>query len=109
MKKILILVCGALAFSSPSYAADGKQTFLDNNCNRCHAVSSHDIEATVKSERMRGPDMSDIGERRDVDWLVKYVRKEVEVDGKAHRASYNGTDEDLKAIADWLATLEGAK
>ena len=46
---------------------DGKAEFSENGCNRCHSVDTHEIEATVTSERMRGPDLSQIG---DTDRLI---------------------------------------
>lgn len=107
MMRFLLMATLALV-ARFSHSADGKQVFLDNNCNRCHAVSSHDIEATVKSERMRGPDLSDVGETRDPEWIAKFIAKEVELDGKTHRIPYKGSDEDLKAIAEWLASQKSS-
>ena len=95
-----------LAFAALA-AADGKQTFLDNNCNRCHAVSAHDIEATVKSASMKGPDLSKAGKDRDADWLEQFLAKEVDIGGKKHSSTYRGTDEDRRAIAEWLAEQRG--
>lgn len=103
MKRILLLAAGALLLTKMSFAADGKQAFLDGSCNRCHAVSAHDIEATAKSKSMRGPDLSSIGKDRDAAWINKYLNKEVDADGKRHRATFQGSDEDRMAIAEWLA------
>ncbi len=36
---------------------DGKQIFLAQKCNLCHSVPPAGIAATVKSERMKGPDL----------------------------------------------------
>lgn len=105
---ILLLPVVSLLSSGSSAAADGKQTFLDNNCNRCHSVSAHDIEATVQSESMRGSDLSDVGKNRDAEWLEKYLQKEVELDGKTHRSTFRGSDEDLQTIAEWLAEQKGS-
>ena len=108
MKELLVMVGITFAPIARSSAADGKQAFLDNNCNRCHSVSSQDIEATVKSKSMRGPDLSSIGEDRDTVWLTKYLEKEVELDGKTHRINFPGSDADCKAVADWLAEQKGS-
>ena len=37
--------------------APGKAAFVANKCNLCHAVSSAAVEATTKSEKMKGPDL----------------------------------------------------
>jgi len=108
VNRISLPVVLALVWTSPSFATDGKQVFLDNNCERCHAVSAHDIEATAKSESMHGPDLSSVGKDHDGDWLGKYLLREVAVDGKKHRATFRGTDEDREAIVEWLAQQKGA-
>ena len=84
----------------------GKQAFLGQKCHRCHSVASHEIEATVASEKMRGPDLSSVGGSHDVQWLGRYLRREVEVGGKSHRVEWKGRPKDLERVTDWLATLE---
>lgn len=101
----LVLVVAAASIA----AADGKKAFLDNSCDRCHSVEAHDIEATVKSERMRGPDLSETGKTRDADWFAGYLAKDLDLEGKPHRAMYRGSDEDLRTISDWLASLDGSE
>lgn len=83
---------------------DGKEVFLAQKCNICHAVSSAGIEATTASEKMKGPDLIGVGDRHDNDkeWFVKFVKREVELDGSLHKKPYKGTDEELAALIDWL-------
>lgn len=90
----------ALAWSAAAQAADGKQVFMDAKCNMCHAVPSAEIEATVKSEKMKGPDLTE-GDP-DPAWLAQYIKQEVEKDGAKHKKGFQGTDEELKALVDWL-------
>jgi cytochrome c2 len=84
----------------------GEAAFSDERCTRCHSVEARSLEATTTSERMRGPDLSTIGETRDADWIVAFVKREETIDGTRHRTSYRGSDEDLSAIAAWLLELE---
>jgi mono/diheme cytochrome c family protein len=84
----------------------GQKAFMDAKCNRCHSISSHEIEATVSSEKMRGPDLAKVGTKHDAAWITQYVKREVKMDDKNHRMAWKGSDEDLKTIADWLATLK---
>lgn len=107
LTSFLLLPVFPLLLSSSSAAADGKQAFLDNNCNRCHSVSARDIEATIQSESMRASDLSSVGENRDAEWIEKYLQKKVENDGKTHRSTFRGSDEDLESIAEWLAEQKG--
>jgi mono/diheme cytochrome c family protein len=99
-----LVLCAATATASAQDA--GKEAFLSNNCNRCHAIESEGIEATVKSKRMRGPDLSTIGEDRDAAWLVDYIQKEARANDREHPVAWKGSDDELKAMAEWLASLE---
>lgn len=112
MKKSILpaVVAFAAALSTAAPVAEaqeeGKEAFLANDCNRCHAVESEGIEATARSRRVRGPDLSGIGEKRDADWLEKYIEKEVQANDRDHPVAWKGGDEALQAIATWLASLE---
>lgn len=86
--------------------SQGKASFSEAGCGRCHSVGTQEIEASIASERMRGPDLSQIGSDHDVDWLIAYVKREETVDGDRHRAPYNGSDDELQVIAEWLGQLE---
>ncbi len=81
---------------------DGKAIFLASKCNMCHSVPSVGIEAKVKSEKMKGPDISNATARFDADQLAKYMRKQLPLEGKDHKKEFKGTDEELEAIVGWL-------
>lgn len=97
-----------LAMATPSSAADeaGKKEFLAQKCNKCHSIASHQIEATVQSEKMKGPDLSDVGSKHDAAWMTQWVKKEVQLEGKSHSAKWEGTDKQLATIVGWLAQLK---
>lgn len=94
----LILVTQTLATGA---AADGKEAFLDAKCSMCHAVSSADIEAKMKGSSA-GRDLKGISSERSAEWMMKYLKKEETIDGKAHKAAFKGSDKEMKAIVDWL-------
>lgn len=100
---LLLLAAGVATAAS----ADGKEVYLANKCERCHGVARADIASTATSDRMRGPDLSDIGSKRDAEWMVRYLRKEIEVEDKAHRTEWKGSKKDLERLAAWLASLNG--
>ncbi len=87
---------------------DGKAIFLANKCNMCHSVPSVGIEAKVKSEKMKGPDLSDAAARFEADDLGKYIRKQAQLEGKDHKKEFKGSDEELAAIVAWLRQLKTA-
>lgn len=102
------LLLAALLLVPIALAADdtGKTTFVEQGCNKCHSVSSAGIEATIKSEKMQGPDLDGVGSRYDAELVGKYVRKEVQINDKDHKATWKGSDEELAAIVDWMMKLK---
>lgn len=99
-----VLMLGALVMTAPLAAQedDGKAVFEAQKCNICHAVSSAEIEAKTKSEKLKGPDLTGVGDRVEGAWITRYVKKEVDREGKKHMKPFKGTDEELQAIVDWL-------
>lgn len=73
---------------------------MDQKCNLCHAVPAAGIEATTKSDKMKGPDIK--GLEQDADWIVAYLKKEADIEGKKHMKAATGSDDELKALAAWL-------
>jgi nitrate/TMAO reductase-like tetraheme cytochrome c subunit len=82
----------------------GRAAFLANKCNLCHSVSSAEIVATSKSEKMKGPDLKGVVEKIGMEHAKLWVTKQVEKDKKRHSKEYKGTPEDLDLILAWLKT-----
>ena len=82
-------------------APDGKQVFLNQKCNTCHAVSSAGIEAMIKMEKMRGPDLT--GVVTDKAKVKDYVLQKSDMNGKKHPKKAGGSDDEVNALVDWLA------
>ena len=96
-----------LAIAAPSFADDaGKKAFVDAKCGRCQTIASADITASVKSEKMKGPDLDKIGAQRDAEWITKFVEREIQLDEKNHKSAWKGSDEELETISKWLASLK---
>jgi mono/diheme cytochrome c family protein len=91
-----------LAGTVGSAAEDGKKVFTASRCQTCHSVEAAGIEALAKSEKMKGPDLTNLHSRLDAEWIAKYLRKKEQLDGKAHRTEFKGSDEELQALVDWL-------
>jgi hypothetical protein len=97
-----LTVVAALACAGSAAAADGKELFLAQKCNMCHAVSSAGIEATTKSESMKGPDLTTVAQLLDPAWTADYIKKKVDKNGKKHTKEFKGTDEELATLITWL-------
>ena len=94
-------------YSGPARGAaaakpDGKELFLAQKCNLCHSVSSAGIERTIKSEKVAGPDITNLASQQDAATLTKFLKKEGEIDGKKHGKLFTGSPEELSALVSWL-------
>jgi mono/diheme cytochrome c family protein len=107
---VLTVALLALLYSGPGAAQsakvlDGKQIFLAQKCNLCHSVSTAGIEATTKSEKMKGPDL--VGEsKRDAKLLNGFLRKTADINSKKHMKQFTGSDEEIGALIAWLQKQE---
>jgi mono/diheme cytochrome c family protein len=97
---VLTVILASPAASDDS--ADGKQIFLGQKCNLCHSVSTAGIEAQTKSEALKGPDLVNVGERHDEEWIGQWLQRQVEMNGQKHKKMFSGSDEELDALVDWL-------
>ena len=100
---LLLIAIGAVGLSGASFAADVDETvFVELKCNKCHSVEALGIEARAKSEKMRGPDLSDVGSQRDAEWFAGFLKREIQIDEKDHKKEFDGSKKQLIAIVDWL-------
>jgi cytochrome c len=114
MKKIvagtaILLFAFLISFSSIAKADDAaaQKLFVDKKCSTCHSVESAKIEKKMASSK--APDLSDIGSTQNAEWISKWLKKEVDLSGKKHPASWSGTPEELKTLSDWLGSLKKPK
>ncbi len=106
---VITLTC--FLFAGPlSAQPDGKALF-DANCKQCH---------TVTEQKMIGPGLQGIGQRRDMEWLIPWVKnsqamiKAGDEYGAALAAEYNNlvmpaialSDEEIVAIFDFVKEEE---
>ena len=88
-------------------AMPGKEVFVAQKCNLCHSIESQAIERKSKSEKTKGPDLSDIGKDHDAAWITKWLKKEVaDENGKKHEKDFKGTPEEMQKVAEFLASLK---
>ena len=101
---IALALIGPLGSTIVSAGDDGQAAFTAQKCNMCHSVPQADIEAKMKSEKLKGPDLP--AAARDAEWLTGFLKREVQLNGADHKKEFKGTDEELQAIAAWLGTLK---
>lgn len=86
-----------------SLQPDAVKLFVDNKCNSCHSVKTYNIE--VKNKNTKAPDLSNIGSQRTPDFLIKYLKKEIEIAGKKHCVTFLGNEGELAELVEWMVSL----
>ena len=97
-----VFYSGSAASAAAPAKLDGKAIFMAQKCNLCHTVSSAGIERTMKSEKMAGPDLTNLAAKQDAAALTKFLRKEGEINGKKHGKAFTGSADELAAVISWL-------
>jgi len=111
MKKIvaslaLIVFVGALTSATPM-GGTGKSIFTQYKCMKCHTIESQSIARDGNPpEGKQPPDLSGVGNKHTSDWMQKWLLKEEEQNGKKHIKKFTGSDDELKTLTSWLATLK---
>jgi hypothetical protein len=114
----LLLTCWATS----AKAADEKQLFVEMKCAKCHPISALDIakkgggdadEEGGDEDKTTPPDLSDVGKNHDAAFFSGYLKKETAHvahagcdSTKKHKIKFKGTDDEVKRLADWMATLK---
>ena len=100
------IVAALALLAAPTLAQDaGQKAFEANKCNNCHSIEKLEIERKIESEKMKGPDLGDVGKKRQPEWMAMFLSRKVDLDDKLHKQEYKGTEKDLKTIVDWLVGL----
>jgi len=107
---LLAVLLPALAAPQPARAAGdppGKTVFLAQKCNMCHNVPDAGIERTTKSDKIAGPDLAGDNTGKPASFFAQFLKKEVpNNEGNKHKKDWKGTDDELKQLTEWLASLK---
>lgn len=76
----------------------GKKIFDEKRCSLCHAIGSKGGK--------KGPDLSDVGIKRDSDWLMKFLQDPKGTIPGAKMMPVKTTKEELSALIDYLLSLK---
>lgn len=103
---VTVVFLFGFTYSMNEYSGpDGKKIFVDKKCTMCHSVTSQDITSKKKD----AVDLSITGASGDAEFMVKYLNKKEKIEGKQHKAPFKATEEETKALTEWLAGLKTEK
>ncbi|MFH1689792.1 MAG: c-type cytochrome [Candidatus Eisenbacteria bacterium] len=93
----------------------GQKVFTEAKCQMCHTVYSSGIgeppaeDAKAEDDVAGHPDLSTTGVGRTAEWMSLFMQKKEPLNDKKHVLSFNGSDEDLATLVNWLLTLKPAE
>jgi cytochrome c2 len=80
-------------------AAKGQKVYTDQKCNLCHKVGT--------TGGKLGPELTNVGSKRDRAWLAKYLPNPKALDPKNKMPVPKVKGEDLDNLIAYLLTLKG--
>lgn len=106
----------AWMFAPSLLASDASEIFKTLKCEKCHSIDSLGIafepgepdEDDDDEEEKEPVDLSKIGANVDAAHIVAFLKREVKShdNEKKHKKKFKGTEEEMQAVADWLASLK---
>ncbi len=111
MKRLLVLVIGIAILMGFAIGANraraeggdaekGKEVYNAKKCGLCHTVDG--------SGGKKGGDLSDVGDKKDAEWLTSYMKDPKAVVPEAKMPAFKGSDEELQDLVAYLLTLKKA-
>jgi mono/diheme cytochrome c family protein len=111
MKHILVLIIGIavsvgpvlsgpVALGAEGSPENGKEVYDAKKCGLCHTVDG--------SGGKKGGDLSDVGDKRDAEWLTKYMKDPKSLMPEAKMPAFKGSDEQLQDLVAYLMSLKKA-
>jgi putative heme-binding domain-containing protein len=85
----------------PAQGADiekGKKLYEEKRCGMCHAIGGQGGKV--------GPDLADVGSKRDREWLVKFLKDPKGTVPGAKMIPVKATEEEMFVLADYLLSLK---
>jgi len=76
----------------------GEKIYAEKQCTICHAIQG-------KGGKL-GPELTDVGAKRDAKWLKTFMRDPKAVLPKAKMLPFHGNAEELEALVAYLSSLK---
>ena len=77
---------------------EGKKLYEERRCGMCHAIGGQGGKV--------GPDLSDVGTKRDGDWLKKFLKDPKGTGTGAKMMPVKATEQELSALVEYLLSLK---
>ena len=100
----LLVALFASLIAAPAWSQDaalielGQRTFMKQGCYGCHTVG--------KVGTPIGPDLSHVGAKYRPEYIARWLRDPSYLRPSAHMPALELTDEDIRALAAFLATRQ---
>jgi mono/diheme cytochrome c family protein len=88
----------SLAQTDAAQIAQGEKVYAEKKCAMCHMIKGKGGKS--------GGDLTDVGAKRDRDWLKQFTKDPKSVMPKAKMPSFRGSEEELDAVAAYMASLK---
>jgi cytochrome c oxidase subunit II len=93
-----VFAAGMAVAQQSAVVDSGRQVFMKNGCHGCHTVGAMGTPI--------GPDLSKVGTRYDADYFVVWLRDPAQQRPRAHMPKLELTEEDIRTLAAYLASLK---
>lgn len=64
------------------------------------------VKKTPSTSKQGLPDLSTVGSRHAPGFIAKFIKTEDTLNGKKHLIKFNGNDDQLKTLSQWLEGLK---
>lgn len=86
------------AQADPALIAKGEKVYSQKKCALCHKIAGQGGKI--------GDDLSKAGAKRNAQWLTSFMKHPKAMKPKAKMMPFKGSDEELKALVAYLASLK---
>lgn len=86
------------AESDPAIVAKGEKAYAEKKCAMCHAIKGKGGKS--------GGDLSDVGAKRDADWLKQFTRAPKSLLPNAKMPAFQGSQDELDAVVAYMVSLK---
>jgi cytochrome c553 len=95
---LLLITAGSSLAQSPSSVVErGEAAFKRNGCYGCHIIGKFGTPI--------GPNLSQVGRQHPPEYLARWLRDPAVQRPNAHMPALELTEEDVRALADYLGSL----
>jgi cytochrome c2 len=95
---LLSVVVFGVRFVEGAEVENGRKFYDEKRCALCHAIREQGGK--------NGPDLSAVGNKRDNDWLKKFLKDPKGTVPNAKMLPVKATDEEVAALVDYLLSLK---